>query len=256
MQELKILEGAEPFAFGEGPTAALLLHGFTGSPQSMRALGEHLAAAGIAVTCPRLPGHGTTWQDLNVRTAEEWVASVDEELDRLLNEHSEVFLVGLSGGGTLALDCAARRPQDVAGLVTLAGSIHSNDPRRFLAPAIRYLAKSLPGIGNDICDPDAREICYDRIPTAATYSLLRFMKRVRARLPQVTSPILVMHGRNDHTVHPGNARLIYDGVSSNDKDLVWLEKSYHVITLDYDRAEVYERTSGFISSHSRARRPE
>jgi carboxylesterase len=255
LQELKILEGAAPFTFGEGSTAALLIHGFTGSPQSMKDLGKHLAAAGIAVTCPRLPGHGTTWQDLNIRTTDEWVATVDDELNRLLNEHEEVFLVGLSGGGTLALDCAARRPTDVAGLVTLAGSIHSNDPRRFFAPAIRYLAKSLPGIGNDICDPNAREICYDRIPTSATHSLLRFMKRVRTELRNVTVPILVMHGRNDHTVHPGNAQLIYDGVSSEDKELVWLERSYHVITLDYDRDEVFERTSGFITSRSQARRP-
>ncbi len=255
MQELKILEGAEPFSFGEGPTAAMLIHGFTGSPQSMRDLGKHLAAAEIAVTCPRLPGHGTTWQDLNTRTTDEWVATVDAELDRLSREHKEVFLVGLSGGGTLALDCAARRPQDVSGLVTLAGSVHSKDPRRFLAPAIRYLAKSLPGLGNDICDPDAHEICYDRIPTSATYALLRFMKRVRTELRKVTQPILVMHGRNDHTVHPGNAHLIYNGVSSEDKELVWLERSYHVITLDYDRDEVFERTLGFITSRSRVRRP-
>lgn len=255
MQELKILQGAEPFTFGEGPTAALLIHGFTGSPQSMRDLGKYLAEAGIAVTCPRLPGHGTTWQDLNTRTTDEWVATVNAELDRLRDEHDEIFLVGLSGGGALALDCAARRPKDVAGLVTLAGSVHSNDPRRFFAPAIRHLVKSLPGIGNDICDPDAREICYERIPTSAAHSLLRFMKRVRGELPKVINPILVLHGCNDHTVHPGNARLIYEGVSSQDKELVWLERSYHVITLDYDRDEVFERTLGFIRSRARAGRP-
>jgi carboxylesterase len=128
--------------------------------------------------------------------------------------------------------------------------VHSNDPRRFLAPVIRFLAKSLPGVGNDICDPDARELCYERLPTSAAYSVLRFTNQVRSGLASVTSPILVMHGRNDHTVHPGNATMIYEGVSSTDKELVWMERSYHVITLDYDRDEVLRRTGEFIKERS------
>ena len=172
MQELKILEGAEEFSLGSGRTGALLIHGFTGSPQSMKSLGEHLANEGLSVSGIRLPGHGTTWEDLNVRKASEWTGAVDEALDKMLAAHDEVFLVGLSFGGTLALDCASRRPDDVKGLVTLAGMVHSKDPRRFLAPAIRFLTKSLPGVGNDICDPEARELCYDRLPTSAAYSVL------------------------------------------------------------------------------------
>jgi carboxylesterase len=250
LQELNILEGAEEFRLGSGRTGALLIHGFTGSPQSMLPLGEHLAAGGLSVLGIRLPGHGTTWQDLNVRRSAEWSAAVDEGLDKMRAEHDRVFLVGLSFGGTLALDCAERRPQDIAGLVTLAGMVHNNDPRRFFAPAIRFLAKSLPGVGNDICDPDASELCYDRLPTSAAYAVLNFTKKVRADLAKVTSPILIMHGRNDHTVHPGNASLILEGVSSTDKELVWMERSYHVITLDNDRTEVWERTLEFIKERA------
>ncbi|MEA2447216.1 MAG: carboxylesterase [Actinomycetota bacterium] len=251
MQELKVLEGAEEFTLGSGRTGALLVHGFTGSPQSMRPLGEHLAAEGLSVVGIRLPGHGTTWEDLNIRRAEEWTRAVDEAFEKMKAAHDEVFLVGLSFGGTLVLDCAERR-DDVAGVVTLAGMVHSNDPRRFLAPAIRYLAKSLPGLGNDICDPDARELCYDRLPTSAAYSVLSFTKKVRSELKKVTAPILVMHGRNDHTVHPGNATMIHEEVSSKDNQLVWMERSYHVITLDYDRDEVERRTSEFIKERARS----
>jgi len=252
LQELKVLEGAEEFTLGSGRTGALLIHGFTGSPQSMRPLGEHLAATGLSVVGIRLPGHGTTWEDLNIRRASDWRLAVDEAMDKMKAAHDEVFVVGLSFGGTLSLDLAERRPGDVAGLVTLGGMVHNNDPRRFFAPAIRFLAKSLPGVGNDICDPDARELCYDRLPTSAAYAVLTFTKQVRANLNKVTSPILVMHGRNDHTVHPGNATMIQEGVSSKDKELVWAERSYHVITLDYDRDEVWSRTSRFIDERARS----
>lgn len=251
VSEIKILEGAEEFAMGEGPVGALLVHGFTGSPQSMRPVGEYLAARGIAVTAPRLPGHGTTWQDLNTRTAEEWAETVETSFHHLASQTEEVFVVGLSFGAALALDLVARHPEDVSGIVTLGGIVFTKDPRRFLAPVIARLAPSLPGISNDIADPAGREIAYDRIPTRAAQGMLRFIKKAQRALPQINAPILIMHGRKDHTVHPSNATYIHDHIGSSDKELAWLERSYHVITLDYDRDHVLERTHGFIERRAK-----
>jgi len=248
--EIPILEGCKEFAFGSGPVGALVVHGFTGSPQGMRGLGRSLADRGLTVAGPRLPGHGTTWQDCNTRTATEWVDTVETAFDKLAAETEEIFLVGLSFGGSLCLDIAARRADQVAGIVTLAGLVFTKDPRRFLAPVIARVMSSLPGVGNDIADPDAREISYDRFPTKAGYEMLRFIGRTKAALPQVAAPILIMHGRQDHTVEPANAPYIYEHVSSEDKELLWLERSYHVVTLDYDRDTVADRTFDFIKRHS------
>jgi carboxylesterase len=249
--EIKILEGAEAFSLGEGPVGALLVHGFTGSPQGLRGLGAYLAEKGIAVTAPRLPGHGTSWQDLNTRTAEEWVDAVESAFHAMAAEKDEVFLVGLSFGGGLVLDLAARYPNDVAGIVTLAGMVETRDPRRHLAPVVRKVLRSLPGVGNDIADPSGKEIAYDRLPTNAAWHMLGFLKRAKLGLGAVTAPILVLHGRNDHTVLPFNAEVIHSSVGSTDKELVWLERSYHVITLDHDRDEVFDRTHRFIVEHSK-----
>ena len=251
MSELKILEGCEEFVFGEGPVGALLVHGFTGSPQGLRALGEHLAAQGIAIAGPRLPGHGTTWEDLATRSSDEWRETVETSFDHLSSQVDEVFLVGLSFGGALCLDLAARRADDVAGIVTLAGMVFSKDPRRFLAPVIKRITASIPGVGNDIADPAGKEIVYTRVPTKAADQVLAYVKRAKDALPWVTSPILVMHGRNDHTVHPSNAGYIYEHVGSTDKELLWLERSYHVVTLDYDKDVVADRTLGFIKEHAK-----
>lgn len=246
LSETKVLDGADEFALGTGRVGALLIHGFTGSPQGLKGLGEYLAERGIAVVGVRLPGHGTTWQDLNRYRFGHWVEAVERGYDRLAASSDVIFLIGLSFGAALALDFCARRPERVAGIVTLGGFVQTRDPRRFLAPVIRCITRSLPGVGGDIADPGGREIAYDRMPTAAAASMLAFLRRARRAMPRVRQPILVLHGRNDHTVHPDNAALIFDSVASTDKQLVWCERSYHVITLDYDRDDVLARAYEFI----------
>jgi carboxylesterase len=224
VEEVTILEGAEEFRLGEGRVGALLIHGFTGSPQGLRALGEYLADRGIAVVGPRLPGHGTTWQDLNSRKAKEWADAVELAFHEIAASQDEVFLIALSFGAALAFELAARYPEEVAGIVTMAGLIFTNDPRRFAAPVIRRLVASLPGVGNDIADPGGREIAYDRLPTSAAHEMLRFLKKAKVRLPSISCP--------------------------TDKELVWMPRSYHVLTLDYDRDEVFERTFEFIKERA------
>lgn len=250
MTEPQVIEGAEAFAFGDGPTGALLVHGYTGSPQGMRGLGEFLAERGIAVVGPRLPGHGTTWQDLDTKTRDEWRRTVSEGYEQIAAGRDEVFIVALSFGAALSLDFIARNPGKVKGLVTLAGIVDTNDPRRHFAPVIKRLTRSIPGVANDIADPNGHEIAYDRLPTRSTHEMLKMLGEVRDVLPKVECPILIMHGRNDHTVKPYNAEMILEKVGSTDKELVWCENSFHVITLDKDRDEVFRRTYGFIKERS------
>jgi carboxylesterase len=199
-----------------------------------------------------LPGHGTTWEDLNTRTAADWTGAVEEAVDSFEADHDEVFLVSLSFGGALSLDFAARHPGRVKGLVLLAPFVKTNDPLRFVAPLASKLIKSVPGVGNDIALEGQDELCYDRVPAVASVHMLRFVRGVRNNLDKVTTPALIMHGRQDHTSPSTNAQLIHDGISSTDKELVWLERSYHVITMDHERDEVFERTHSFIRERSRS----
>jgi carboxylesterase len=252
LQELKILEGAEGFAFGEGRTGALLVHGFTGSPQSMRPLGEYLGKHGVSVVGLRLPGHGTTWQDLNTRRAEEWVEVLEAEFSKMEETHDEVFIVGLSFGVALMMEFAARNPGRAAGLVSLAGFLYTPDPRAKLVPIMCRVLKSMPGVANDICDPDSKELAYDRLPLRAADAMFRFCNKARSDLPKVVDPVLVIHSPNDHTAVKANAEMIHDNISSTDKELVWAEKSYHVITLDHDRDMVFERTLKFIKERAKS----
>ncbi|GAA1968901.1 alpha/beta hydrolase [Kitasatospora viridis] len=243
---MPLLPGAEPYHHRGGPTGVLLCHGFTGSPQGLRPWAEFLAAAGLTVSLPLLPGHGTRWQDLGVTRWEDWYAEVSRELGRLLGQCERVFVFGLSMGGGLALKLAADHGEEVAGVVVVNPSVRSDNPAAPLLPVLRHLVPSVPGIGGDIADPDARELGYDRIPLDAAWSLNRFWHEVRRALPSVRQPVLLLRSPQDHVVSPANSALVLARISSVDVTERLCEQSFHVATLDRDAELIFEESLGFV----------
>ncbi|MBI4729404.1 MAG: alpha/beta fold hydrolase [Acidobacteria bacterium] len=246
-----LMPGAEPWGSDGGEAGVLVLHGFTGCPQSVRPWAEGLSARGLTTALPRLPGHGTDLKDFASTGWRDWTGEAEMALRGLRERCSSVFVAGLSMGGTIAIDLAARFPDSVAGLIVVNASVHTTDPRAKLAPLLARLPISVKGVGNDVADPAARELCYPRIPTRAAAQFLEYQALVRARLESVRAPALVFVSRQDHVVATTNAAEIHARISSTDKELVWLERSYHVATLDYDRDLIVERSAEFVAKHSR-----
>ena len=243
---MAVLAGAEPFRHSGGPVGVLLCHGFTGSPQSMRPWGEYLAAAGYSVELPLLPGHGTTWQDMNRTTWQEWYAAVDEALTRLRGHCSTTFVAGLSMGGCLALRLALERPADVAGLVLVNPAVRFEDRRLRLLPVLRRVTPSVAGIGSDIAKPGSVELAYTRTPLHALASNLAMCADVVPRLPNVTQPLLLLRSAVDHVVPASSSALILRTVSSSDATEIVLPDSYHVATLDHDADRIVKESLAFI----------
>jgi carboxylesterase len=241
--------GVEPFAAAGDRTGYLLSHGFTGSPASMTPWARHLAGRGRTVRVPRLPGHGTTWQEMNRTRWDDWYAELDAALTELRTHCDRVVVAGLSMGGCLALRLAQQRPSDVDALVLVNPAV---SVRRFdvkLVPALQWVVPSMPGIGNDIKKPGQDEIGYDRTPLKALASQLRMWKEVRAALPSVTQPLLMFRSSDDHVVDETSQAIILDGVSSQVAELVTLHDSFHVATLDNDAELIFERTDAFVAEH-------
>jgi carboxylesterase len=240
----RVRPGAEAFRLGSGPTGALLLHGFTGSPASLRPLGESLAAGDVSVVGPLLPGHGTSdWNDLAGATLESWTTAADEGLDDLASCDT-VTVVALSMGAGLAIDLAARHPERVDGLVLI--NPYVRDPRLALAGVTRLFVRSVKGVGNDIKKPGQDEVCSERIPVRTLTQVHRLHKRAAQQLPSVRQPLLILRSDDDHTIDASNAKLIMERVGSAQKELLRLTNSYHVATLDYDADVITERTLAFI----------
>jgi carboxylesterase len=240
------MPGAEPYRHDGGETGVLLCHGFTGSPQSMRPWGEYLADRGLTVSVPLLPGHGTRWQDMQLTGWQDWYAEVDRELAALSGSCSRVFVGGLSMGGALALRLAQRHGTAISGIVLVNPSVKADSPQLRAVPVLRHLVPSVAGIADDIAKEGSTELGYDRTPLHAVHSLTRFWRIVHAGLPQVTQPLLLMHSRIDHVVHPANSAIVLAKVSSTDVTERVLERSYHVATLDHDAERIFSESYDFV----------
>ena len=246
---VSVVPGAEPFSADGGRTGVLLSHGFTGSPASMTPWAKHLAAEGHTVRVPRLPGHGTTWKDMNRTRWDDWYGELDRALTELHTVCDKVVIAGLSMGGCLALRLAQQRPADVDALVLVNPAINLARFDVKLVPALQWIIPAMPGIGNDIKLVGADEVGYDKTPLKALASQLKMWKDVRANLGAITQPLLVFRSDEDHVVDITSKDLILAGVSSTVKDFVELKESFHVATLDNDAQLIFDRTSTFIAEH-------
>jgi carboxylesterase len=198
------------------------------------------------VSCPLLPGHGTDWRDLAARRAPEMVAVAERALDELAGRCQRVVVGALSFGGALALHLAATRSSQVLGVVTVNPWLYSRDPRLVALPLLKLLVATAPGVGSDLADSETKELAYARVPLRTLASVRAFQRAVRAALPRVTQPLLCFVSRQDHVVDPGNTELVAAQAGSADVQVVWLERSYHVATLDLERRTIFEESVEFV----------
>lgn len=244
---MPLFPGAEPLSVDGGATGILLLHGFTGSPKSMKPWGERMAAEGHTVRVPRLPGHGTRWQDMNLTRWEDWYAEADRAYQELSKSCERVFVFGLSMGGSLTLRLAEQYGDAIRGIVLVNPAVHSERPDRFLLPVLQAIVPAFPGISNDIKKPGQDEGAYDKIPLKAAHSLTKLWKLVKDDLPKVRNPLLLFRSEEDHVVEASNSRYILDHVSSADKTEVVLKDSFHVATVDNDAEAIVAGSIAFVN---------
>lgn len=240
-----LIEGAEPWSSDEGIHGALVLHGFTGNPQSMRSLAERLAATGLRVNLPLLPGHGTALEDMVPTRWSDWSGAAEAAYVELSRQCERVVVVGLSMGGTLSCWLAARHP-DIAGLAVINPLVeppeesYRNLVRQLLADGM----ETSEGIGSDIAKDGAVEASYGGSPLAAALSLFEGADEVAGLLGQIRCPTLLLSSRVDHVVPPESGDRLERSVAGP-VERVFLERSYHVATLDWDAPVVEERVVAF-----------
>jgi len=256
---------------GTRPPAALLLHGFGDTPQTLAHLATHLHDRGWAVRVPLLPGHGRTLREWARTRAADWLSAASEELATLRRQHDAVALVGLSMGGALATVLAAREPPPASGperdapaarIVALAlvapylamawwmralARLHS-----VIAPIVPY-AKG--GDRPSILDPDERErnLAYGVATPRLVHELAHVVRDARAALPSVRMPALLVQSRHDNRIPPAVAEWAFANLGSTDKRLEWIDHGGHVITVDHGREEVVACVGDWLDGHLPAR---
>lgn len=248
MSDEPILPGAEPFHYVGNTVGVLVSHGFTGTPQSMRHLGEQIHAAGYTVLGPRLAGHGVSPAAMARTGAADWIASIDEALATLQQRCRQIVMVGLSMGGTLTLYAAARHPGVILGAVPINAVVRVGSPGMAAVAYDRHAPDTVPGIGSDIKAPGVKELAYTEVPVRAFREAYALAAVTHDLLPTVRCPALVITSREDHVVDPANGHFIAQRLGSNRVEMSWLDDSYHVATLDNDKDRIAQQTVGFIRS--------
>jgi carboxylesterase len=249
---MSVLPGAEAYRHEGGPTGVLLCHGFTGSPQSLRPWAQYLADAGLTISLPRLPGHGTTWQEMARTRWEDWYAEVDRAFDELRATVDEIFVMGLSMGGCLALRLAELHGPAVGGLVLVNPSLKAETRLFLLAPVLKLVVPSLKGVVSDIKKEGSTELGYDRVPTKAAATLPGLWGITTRHLSQVSQPVLVYASTIDHVVGPANVDILRKALPTTQLEIRECPDSYHVATLDNDADAIFAGSLDFVRSHSHA----
>ncbi len=234
---------------GAGDVGALVLHGFSGSPTEIRGLAEHIAARGVAVHAPLLPGHGLHHSDLERSVRADWLNAARTALVELRRRHQKVIVIGQSMGGLLALSLAAEHA-DLTAVIALAPALavsHLAQFSRISALLPRYIPKFEERMP-DLVDPAQLQQVwsYSHTPLRAVREVLALAREVHRSLPRVCAPLLVVQGARDRTVRPVSSHRVMARAGSVTKELMWLTGSGHIVAVDADREQVWQKVGDFI----------
>ena len=247
----------EPSAFSMagGPVGCLLVHGFSGAPAEMRPLGSYLQARGLTISAPLLAGHGTNPEDLNRVRWRDWLGSAEQVLRELLATCEQVFIAGLSMGALITIHLAIKYPE-TAGIALYSPALKAANKLAFLTPLARYVVRQFPKPApDDLTDPDAADRIwqYPTYPVGGASELGRLQRYVRSELRDVRAPAIVFFSTRDTSIHPTSGKLVFEGLGSQDKELVILHNSGHCMTVDSERESIFARTYGFFLSQMAGR---
>lgn len=258
------------FRFEGGRSGVLLIHGLTGTPAEMRLVGKGLNRAGFSVYGMQLAGHCGDAKDLLATDWHDWYASVEQAAGQFRQEVDHLFVAGLSMGAVLALKLAADHPDWVKG-VGVYGATFKYDgwatpwygKLSFLLPLIDRLGigrhwmvheeepyglrdeRLRQQISSLMLGGDSAAAGLPGNPWPSLAQMYKMAAVVRRDLPKVTAPCLIAHATEDDIASIENAYLVERSVSGPVETL-WLEDSYHMITIDRERRVLIDRSAAFF----------
>lgn len=245
-----IIEGAEPFLLKGGSDGVLLIHGFTGLPAELLLMGKFLNRAGFTVLGVRLAGHATNELNLMKTTNEDWFNSVIDGYSILKGLCEKIFVAGHSMGALLTLKLSYFRK--VEKIVTLATPIFINENWHLNDLPPRSECKNFSVIKphrrlKDV--PPAVNKSYRKIPYISVHEFVTLLEEVKILLPKINTPILIMHGTEDHTANIESADFVEEKINSTFKEKILVKNCGHLMPLTETREFVFKEVLKFFSGN-------
>jgi len=248
--------------------AILLFHGLTGSPYEMKKYGQFLFEKGYDVFCPSLPGHGEKMDEIYSVQFQNWLDFAYLKFEELNQKYENIFVSGLCLGAVLAIALGIKYTNKIKGIVSLSTTLYLDGWRlpwyKFLMPLglstiIRfyycYPECDPHGIKNERVRAIIKkllqktEVGMNDFPMSAIYELIKLSGVVIKNLYKFNCPILLMHSLEDDLTSVKSAKVVYDKISSKNKEMIILKDSYHMVLYDNEKEFVYNKAIDFINNH-------
>ncbi len=245
---MSLLKHHHEFSYeGTEDIGVVIVHGFTSTTSSMLYVAERFAEKGYHVEMPPLSGHGTDWQDLENTQYTDWIKDVEKGIDDCMKRTKNVFILGLSMGGTLSMRMLEIYPI-LKGAALINHAMIFTNPMMKWIPFLKSIKRTTKPIASDIKDKSQKEIAYEKTPLEGIHQMLKLITAVRLDLHKLTQPVIIFKSKDDHVVPVVSAEWTYENIRSNMKKLIWLDNSYHVATMDYDKDIIIECADEFFKS--------
>lgn len=243
----EIKDWGRPFHYeGSNSKALLLIHGFTGSTHQLRPLGKQLAEQeGWTTLGIRLPGHGTTVEDLAQTNWPDWYLRSELALKELDQDYATIAVLGFSFGAALAFYLASKNNNFVSGVIGLCPALRLRGITQYFVPVIKYLKKTVRKGEPNPNDPWRG---YHQVPLESLSSVLKFQKIARKSLPEVIAPVLVIQGANDKRIPAKIGQEIAQKIGSRRYEQFWAEKAGHIVMFSPDASKITKKISTFLKT--------
>jgi acylglycerol lipase len=173
-----------------------------------------------------------------------------------------VFMLGHSAGGVLACLYALEHQSGLAGLVCESFAFQTPAPDVALA-VLKGLGHVFPHahvlrLKNDdfsrdpvavaVMDADPL-IAHETQPTQTVAELVRADERLKISFPQITLPLLILHGTADKAAKPAGSQFFYEHAGSTDKTLKLYDGHVHDLLNDVGKEAVIADVTAWIDRH-------
>lgn len=241
---------AQPFELEAGENALLLIHGFTGSPSHMRTVGEAAHQAGFSVHGILLPGHGLSIDEMEKSSGEDWLGASRAALSDMQKQYKRVAVGGLSMGGVLSLLLAAE--YDISALLLFAPALRYKRQTDYLSPIAKHFLRVQQWKPPTFPEKDFLsdyDYGYPGAPVGKVEDMTGLQRQAKQKLPKITCPTVLFQSHKDESVHVCVPERIMRRITSDVKEIHWVDRSPHVLTIGPERQYINERVVDFLQRY-------